>query len=94
MDIFEDDSEQTENEFVQHDLLARFWRNERCAPSLLPYQDRLMQHTNELGMAHQPIDSNFYFVDVVHQQFRIRRALSKEKKNGYFKTSKVDLILK
>jgi hypothetical protein len=49
MDDEEYDDDQTADDFVEFELLTRFWRNERCAPTLFPYQDRLMDHTKEKG---------------------------------------------
>ena len=37
--------------YVHFDLLTKFWVNEKCAPSLLEYQERLMVHTKEAGEA-------------------------------------------
>lgn len=45
---FESD-EALANDFVPFDLLTKVWMNERCAPSLLEYQERLMLHTKEAG---------------------------------------------
>jgi hypothetical protein len=52
MDDFEDYDGEVDL-FVHFDLLTKFWLNERCAPSLLEYQERLMEHTNEAGQANK-----------------------------------------
>ncbi len=49
------DDDQTADDYVEFGLLTRFWRNERCAPTLFPYQERLMDHTKEKGWANHII---------------------------------------
>ena len=58
MDEYEEyDDDQTADDFVEFKLLTRFWRNERCAPALFPYQERLMEHTKEKGWAESHLSS-------------------------------------
>ena len=45
-----DAEEEPLDDFVHLDLLKKFWLDEKCAPSLLEYQERLMLHTNAAGV--------------------------------------------